>query len=319
MTQTADTLSRDLLVFLALLKDRAASAFVRENLFDSVFPHLKGVESGIVVSLIEEVFERMQQSDFSLESLNAKESYRPVLSQMCALFEHYHSFQKSRNLARYISEHFVGESLIHIGCGRGDLLEYLSGMFHSKAIRLIGTDAHCIQEKKEAFTFFNESDFSAIKEQCDTALILSYLERKSAEEVRLLLSNLIKLNVKRVIIEETVLISSQDLELDFPGMEELMDLQETQEKLNSYIDFPLGSQHAVATINAFLLNWFFSRRRCIVSLPPIALCFGTLCRALHLFSDEGRSGWKVSRIKWIGFEKGSLHGAARVLFILDRT
>jgi 2-polyprenyl-3-methyl-5-hydroxy-6-metoxy-1,4-benzoquinol methylase len=210
----------------------------------------------------------------------------------------------------------VGESIVDIGCGGGDQVANFIAT-HPELKRAAGIDIlnwktpglninyHVIDFKKPG---------TASPEAYDTGLLLAVLHHvgNTESEIGTFLTGVRTAVKKRLIVEEDVLLASEDLRTDIVGMEEIAKLRSEQPTLDKYLKFDTSTQRDIATLIDLLGNSLS------VGVPDMAFPFGfrTLGDWKRTFESNG---FNLNRIKLLGFQRGNFNQQCHVLFILDKT
>lgn len=231
-------------------------------------------------------------------------------------YEHYKHITKLPQRDRLLFPHIVGDSLVDIGCGGGDQVAYLKKIHPGQLKRVAGIDV--LDWKTPGLDIdYHVIDFSRpgarAPERYDTGLLLAVLHHagKSEAEVDTFLTGVKTAVSKRLIVEEDVVITREDLQRkDIPGLEDISVLRQGQPILDSYLNFDSATQKQITTIFDFLANSLS------VGVPAMAFPFGfwTLSDWLRIFSNNG---FILNQVKILGFQKGNFNQVCHVHFILD--
>lgn len=339
MASTVDLLpSRDAsLGFFSLLRDANARTFLKENFSYSLTemvclyhprPYTLSKasisqKSTEVVQLIFDKIEALEREGLEdrlfslLEQLSvfSPRAQNLWFSEFVEAFEVYSKGARTQKLFDLLSPYLIGNSLIDIGCGRGDFLNFLNEIPEYKKWQLYGTDIVDYRKKVGSFDFI-AMDMSCERacpdKNVDTGLLLYVLHHINSREggIQTLLNHLHDFKIKRLLVLEDVLISGKDQTSKLPGMEKLDELILMQPQLEEYLKQPLASQYAFTAMMDILSNCLFQRNHEI----PYPFSFGTISHWNHLFEE---AGWKLIEVKPLGFPKWKLSKVCNALFILE--
>ncbi len=317
--------------FFSFFQDIKARRFLKENLIYSIkegvlLNHPAALsreeimrKAETIVSFIFHKIESLQNGHETelfecLERLSIHSETYPTLwfQEAKEAFAIYGQNNKNRKTCELLSPHFIGDSLLDIGCCRGSFLNYLAEVCEMK---LAGSDIANYLQGENQFDFFL-SDMShkdeRIEREFDCGLLIYVLHHIALGSggVQNLLENARSMGIKRLLVLEDVMITPQDQRSGIPGMERLSDLILMQPQLERYISLPLDSQYAFTSMMDIFSNCLFQGNSTI----PYPFNFGTISHWHHLFEE---AGWKVKEVRLLGFSKWKFSKVCGALFVLD--
>lgn len=233
-----------------------------------------------------------------------------------AAYAEYRHNRKQIQRAQILSPFILGESLVDIGCGGGDLVAHFGKTFSGRLKKVAGIDV--LDWKTPGLDIaYHILDFSQkgsrSPEEYDTGMLLAVLHHvgKTEEAVIIFLEGVRSAVRKRLIVEEDVIFTPEDLEQSFAGLGEIQNLRRQQPILDEALGFDYKTQRDIAIIIDVLANSLS------VGVPEMNFPFGfrTLTEWVRIFNE---SGFVLNKLNILGFQKGNFNQQCHVHFILDR-
>lgn len=229
-------------------------------------------------------------------------------------YKNYKYTNKMANRDRMLSPFLRGKSLVDIGCGGGDLVDYF-GRQHDELERVAGMDildwrTPGLDIDYHVIDFSKPGTTSPV--MYDTGLLLAVLHHVSNDKNALItfLSNVRTAVNQRLIVEEDVILTAKDLQHPKLDLEDLQQKRRAQPLLDAYIDLDPDIQKAITTLVDVLSNSLS------VGVPEMAFPYGfqTLTAWIDIFKE---SGFDVESIQIVGFHPGNFNPQCHLLFILN--
>lgn len=316
-----------------MLQDQDALSFLRENFLhsfvDAIFANhpkydlLKLDEIRTKSEqLVEGVFDQISKAQKASQNLyslcvdlNRKNPlFTMWFQEFNDAYENYKLVRKPAKRAAYLHPYFCGSSLVDIGCGRGDLLNFLANEGKTSFTSFTGIDiedfSDPIERKFEMKVIDLKNKNYQPLEKYDTGLLMSVLHHISEDpkDIEGFLKNIRSLGIKRLIIEEDILLAPEDRNLPIKGIDQIPALMETQPKLKRFGSLKLGSQKSFTSMADFLANALF------VGIPeiPFPFAFRSITDWMEMFKD-----FELEEVNLLGFQPGNFNQVCHALFILN--
>lgn len=270
-----------------------------------------------ISAFLDELFRRLPKKIYTLCDLdnliiefNRKLKLLPFLEEA---YRNYRAYYKQKNRFSYLSPYLLGKRWVDIGCGSGQLLNYIHKNHSSSFDALLGIEVGDFQTSDRSFDFLVcdfKNEKPVISRPYDSGMLMSVLHHVSdAEEcIVQFLKNLDSLGIRRLVVEEDVLLEKDDLFL--PGMQEVISICEKQPKLNCYFQLELDLQKAITSMADYFSNALFGAHE-----MPFPFSFKSCSHWKMLFEQ---AGWMLERIHFLGFQKGNFNQVCHALFVLNK-
>lgn len=268
-----------------------------------------------VVEFIDRLFGLLDRFNFGdhEEFLLEINKRRASFWELVEAHRNYRAFCKQEKRFDYLSRYVKGKSLVDVGCGSGELLNFIATHVKERFLKLTGIEIGDFRKGKEGFGLqvLDLRHKTALEPiMAETGLLLSTLHHidKDKETIVGFLKNVRSLGMEKLIVEEDVLVSEQDLRLPIKGISSIAAVSQKQFKLKKYLQLPLEDQHAVTTMADYLSNSMFGAYS-----MPFPFAFQTLSDWCEIFE---RAGWEVDEFEMLGFQQSNFNQVCHALFIL---
>ncbi len=214
--------------------------------------------------------------------------------------------------------HIVGNSLVDIGCGGGDQVAYTMKN-HPDITEAAGIDI--LDWKTDGLKIdYHTLDFTkpgtCSPKMYDTGMLLAVLHHagRTNQEIKTFLTGVKTAVGKRLIVEEDVMITTQDFSnrcLREKGLNTIEEKKTEQKLLAAYLGHSPETQRDITSIADLLANSLS------VGVPEMAFPFGfrSIGNWVKIFA---KNGFELNHLVILGFQPGNFNQQCHVIFILDR-